>query len=60
MYLLARSWGIQPTEFWDMTLGEWFAEWRHNRPSGEGQFAGKLTADDIDDLMDWMEDGSGN
>jgi len=43
-----------------MTLGEWFAEWRHNRPSGEGQFAGKLTADDIDDLMNWMEDGSGS
>lgn len=26
MYLAARSWGIQPSEFWEMTLGEWMLE----------------------------------
>lgn len=26
MYLAARDWGIQPSEFWDMTVGEWLLE----------------------------------
>lgn len=26
MYLSARSWGIQPSEFWAMTIGEWLLE----------------------------------
>lgn len=26
MYQAARGWGVQPSEFWGMTLGEWFAE----------------------------------
>lgn len=26
MYLAARNWGIQPSEFWEMTMAEWFLE----------------------------------
>lgn len=26
MYLAARAWGIQPSEFWGMTMGEWMLE----------------------------------
>lgn len=26
MLLAARSWGIQPSEFWEMTLSEWLLE----------------------------------
>lgn len=38
MYAQARNWGIQPSEFWDMTLGEWMLEARvHWLASDEGQ-----------------------
>lgn len=30
MYLSARSWGIQPSEFWDMTMVEFMLEARFN------------------------------
>lgn len=26
MYCSAREWGIQPSEFWEMTIGEWLVE----------------------------------
>lgn len=56
LYLWARDWGIQPSEFWAMTLSEWWAEWDAKGPKEKsGQFAGKLTQADVDDLLDWMK-----
>jgi hypothetical protein len=54
--LWAREWGIQPGEFWSMTMGEWWAEYQLKAPAPAGEkLAGKLTADDVDDLKAWME-----
>lgn len=52
MYQLARSWGVQPTEFWEMTIPEWFAELEMNRPNN---YAGKLTHDAVDSLSEDIE-----
>lgn len=60
MYLWAREWGIQPSEFWDMTVGEWWAEYDLRAPAGEEKFAGKLTRDDVDELRDWMNERTDN
>lgn len=54
LYLWAREWGIQPSEFWNMTLSEWWAEWDLRSPK-TGQYAGKLTQADVDDLLEWMK-----
>lgn len=35
MYLAARSWGIQPSEFWAMTPGEWMLEAYHHADQEE-------------------------
>lgn len=55
LYLSARAWEIQPSEFWGMTMAEWFAEyeWRN----GDKQFAGTLTQADVDRLMEVAEHG---
>lgn len=50
MYLCARGWDIQPSEFWNMTPGEWFAEYELRRPRGPGDYAGSLTQSDVDRL----------
>jgi hypothetical protein len=60
MYLWAREWGIQPSEFWDMTMGEWWAEYDLRAPSGDEKFAGKLTRKDVDELRDWMSEKAEN
>lgn len=70
MYLSARQWGIQPSEFWGMTLNEWFCEWELNADSHSPEnYAGKLTQGDVDDLMDdneltdeewWEKHGNSN
>lgn len=53
MYQLAvGTFGIQPSEFWEMTIPEWFAVWEVNRPN---DYAGTLTHDAVDDLLDDME-----
>lgn len=38
MYVAARAWEIQPSEFWNMTVSEWMAEaeWRA-RQTPEGR-----------------------
>jgi hypothetical protein len=54
VYLHARAWGIQPSEFWAMTIGEWFLEYNF-RDKDSGTYAGSLTRADVDDLMDWMD-----
>jgi hypothetical protein len=60
MYLWAREWGIQPSEFWDMTMGEWWAEYDLRAPAGDEKFAGKLTRKDVDELRDWMSEKADN
>ena len=56
MYLLARQWGIQPGEFWDMTIGEWWAEYDVRAPADDTRYAGKLTRRDVDDLLAWTNE----
>lgn len=35
MYTSAREWGIQPSEFWEMTVGEWLLEAAHRWETSE-------------------------
>jgi len=59
MYLWARKWGIQPSEFWEMTISEWWAEYDINAPSEPGEkYAGKLTRADVEELKDYLRNGS--
>ena len=56
MYLLARSWEIQPGEYWAMTLAEFMAEWEHRRPRDpQNDYAGSLLQADVDELRAWDE-----
>lgn len=59
MYLWARQWGIQPSEFWDMTISEWWLEYELRSPAEKEKFAGKLTRSDVDDLKAWMDEKDG-
>lgn len=55
LYLIARSWGLTPSEFWDMTLPEWYLEYWDRSPRVQGQdYAGNLTRGDLDDIKEWM------
>lgn len=53
MYLCANAWGIQPSEFWGMTLPEWFVLYEHHRDKQPGDYAGKLTRADVWELYEW-------
>lgn len=56
MYLWARSWGIQPSEFWSMTISEWWVEYESKAAFADSdKFAGKLTRSDVDELLDWVK-----
>lgn len=49
MYVAARNWGIQPGEFWEMTMSEWLLEAHmHWLESDEGKLHIKR--------RQWMED----
>lgn len=50
MYVAARTWGMQPSEFWDLTLWEWLTEAEFRRPKAAGDYAGNLTRADVDHL----------
>ena len=59
MYLYSRQWGLSPTEFWDMTLPEWFIEYWDRTPRVRGRdYAGTLTNGDIEDIREFMNGGS--
>jgi hypothetical protein len=59
MYLWARQWGIQPSEFWDMTISEWWLEYDLNAPSDpKEKYAGKLTRAEVEELKEYMRNGS--
>jgi len=53
--LIGREWGLSPTEFWEMTLPEWFCEWHHKSPRDKANdYAGNLTRATLDHLAgDW-------
>jgi hypothetical protein len=53
-YLAARALGISPTDFWDMTLPEFLCEIEGKAPRGGGDYAGKLTQADVEELAEWM------
>jgi hypothetical protein len=55
MYLHARSWGVQPSEFWNMTLSEWWAEYDHHDTTSPGKFAGNLTQEDVNDITAFLD-----
>lgn len=49
MYVTARTWGIQPSEFWEMTMQEWLVEAHHHwLHSDEGRLWQKKQV--------WLED----
>ena len=58
MYLWARQWGIQPSEFWEMTIPEWWLEYELNVQKDGEKFAGKLTRADVEELNELLH-GSG-
>ena len=49
-----RHLGIQPSEFWDMTLSEFLVLVSDAAEDVPGQFAGKLRQSDVDELTEWM------
>lgn len=56
MYLWAREWGIQPSEFWEMTIGEWWLEYELRTPAEKGdRFAGNLTAGEVEELRELID-----
>ena len=60
MYLTARyKFNLSPTEFWDMTLPEYFTELEFHAPDEtEKRYAGKLTEEDVNELRDYMRGAS--
>jgi hypothetical protein len=47
--------GLSPSEFWSMTVAEFFLEMEHHRPRGRGDFAGRLTLGQVEEISAWME-----
>lgn len=58
MYLAARSWGVQPGEFWSMTMGEWMLEAAHhaNETESAPPVPGKLSPAEFERFSAMMED----
>jgi len=58
MYVTARSWGIQPSEFWEMTMVEWFAEAQFHQKQSEVQkpVKGHLSDAEVERLKLLLED----
>lgn len=55
-YTLAVSWGIQPSEFWQMSPDEWWLIYETKRPRDpELDYAGSLDDNTISDLLTMLE-----
>ena len=54
MYLAARAWGIQPSEFWEMTMGEFMLEagMHIEQADRAPKVPGKLSDDEFARLAD--------
>jgi len=55
MFLACVNLGVQPSEFWNMTLGETFLLIDAHRPRMEGDYAGKLRKSDVDEISGSLE-----
>jgi hypothetical protein len=54
-YAAAISWGIAPSEFWQMCPEEWWLIYETKRPRDKANdFAGALTEDDCAELMEFL------
>ena len=51
MFLAARSWGVSHSDFWGMTMGEFFLEYEARREKQDGDYAGRLTTGDIEEIL---------
>lgn len=51
LYLAGRQLGVSPSEFWDMTLPELFAEIGAQEPKGKGP---GLSNEDRDKFSRWL------
>lgn len=54
MYLWARQWGIQPSEFWGMTMSEWWLEYDLHSSSKKDKYAGTLTRGEVEELKELL------
>jgi hypothetical protein len=56
-YLAGRKLGLQPSEFWDMTLPEFFAEMDAAvEEGGKGKPQKGLSEQEAQELLEWMKD----
>lgn len=56
MYMtLVAGYGIAPSEFWGMTVGEIAVYFEAKRPQQKSDYAGSLTQGAVDELAEWME-----
>jgi hypothetical protein len=54
-YATAISWGIAPSEFWEMSPEEWWLIYEMKRPPDKAnELAGGLTEDDCAELMGFL------
>lgn len=52
MFRAAHSWGISPSEFWDMTFGEWLELADHY--AGQQSVAGtSITESRLEEIQEW-------
>ena len=58
MYMTARGWGLPPSEFWGMTLGEWCLEaaWHAGQVENGPSVPGVLKPSEFDRLRAMIED----
>lgn len=55
MFQHAVQWGISPSEFWEMTIPEWFLLYEMNRPRDKTRdYAGNLVQSDVDELAEFL------
>lgn len=47
-------WGIQPSEFWKMTMAEWW--WVYDSKVGEPKY-GSLTQSEVEELYEDLNNG---
>jgi len=56
--MAARSWDMQPSEFWALTMREIILEGQMRRPRDKAtDYAGSLTQGDIDELDAMLREG---
>ena len=56
MFVLAHGWGIQPSEFYKMTMGEFMSLYNHYVDQNRRN-SGLLSVADERELREWVENG---